>query len=123
MKNSIFSISPYFHNGFWVFDDASVGLVKEPFVMGVPEMIESLLAKKGLTGKAFSVLHSASGIPDPDLILDRQESESGGTWYSCKETGLKGWFCPALFLYYPVAPKKLYIQLIPIKTSKPTFKK
>ena len=24
---------------------------------------------------------------------------------------MEGWLCPALNLYYPVAPKKLYLQL------------
>ena len=32
MNNSIFVIKPYKWEGLWVFDDANVGLVKEPFV-------------------------------------------------------------------------------------------
>ena len=34
-NNSIFTISPYKHNGVWVFDDSRVNLVKEPFVEGI----------------------------------------------------------------------------------------
>ena len=34
---------PYRHNGTWVFDDVSAGLVQEPFVAGVPEMIDLLV--------------------------------------------------------------------------------
>jgi hypothetical protein len=30
--NAINVISPYKHHGMWVFDDARVGLVQEPFV-------------------------------------------------------------------------------------------
>jgi hypothetical protein len=32
--NAINVISPYKHHGMWVFDDARVGLVQEPFVSG-----------------------------------------------------------------------------------------
>ena len=32
--NAINVISPYRHHGMWVFDDARVGLVQEPFVSG-----------------------------------------------------------------------------------------
>ena len=32
--NAINVISPYRHHGMWVFDDARVGLVQEPFVAG-----------------------------------------------------------------------------------------
>ncbi|NDC10677.1 MAG: hypothetical protein EBZ75_15335 [Oxalobacteraceae bacterium] len=39
MSNQIQVISPYWLHGTWVFDDDRVGLVEEPFVSGVPEMI------------------------------------------------------------------------------------
>ena len=42
-SNSIMTIAPYRHNGTWVFDDLSAGLVKEPFIAGVPEMIDVLI--------------------------------------------------------------------------------
>ena len=41
MDNAIMVIAPYWDNGTgtWVFDDETVGLVKEPFVEGIPQMI------------------------------------------------------------------------------------
>jgi len=39
MNNSMFEIRPYWDGYTWVFDDERVGLVQEPFVEGVPEMI------------------------------------------------------------------------------------
>jgi len=39
--NSIFVIKPYKWESMWVFDDANVGLVKEPFVGGADTMIRS----------------------------------------------------------------------------------
>lgn len=35
-SNAIHMISPYLYQGVWVFDDARAGLIKEPFVEGIP---------------------------------------------------------------------------------------
>ncbi len=44
-QNSILVIKPYRYNGTWVFDDDRFDLVREPFVAGIPEMIDVLVAK------------------------------------------------------------------------------
>ena len=36
-------IHPYKHEGLWVFDDAEVGLIKEPFVSGADDIIEKMV--------------------------------------------------------------------------------
>ena len=41
-SNAIMIIAPYRYNGTWVFDDPDAGLRREPFVAGVPEMIDVL---------------------------------------------------------------------------------
>ncbi|OYW17217.1 MAG: hypothetical protein B7Z55_12980 [Planctomycetales bacterium 12-60-4] len=46
-SNSIMVIAPYVDAGTWVFDDPSTGLVKEPFVAGIPEMIDVLVDGTG----------------------------------------------------------------------------
>ena len=43
VNNSLFVIAPYWDSGTWVFDDERVGLVREPFVLGVPDMIDHLV--------------------------------------------------------------------------------
>ena len=43
MANVIMTIEPYWYGDTWVFDDESVGLEKEPFVKGIPEMIDALV--------------------------------------------------------------------------------
>jgi hypothetical protein len=43
MSNAIMVIFPYRYHHTWVFDDERVGLVKEPFVSGIPEMIDRLV--------------------------------------------------------------------------------
>jgi len=42
MSNTLRVIAPYWCQGTWVFDDPEAGLVKEPFVSGVREMIDAL---------------------------------------------------------------------------------
>ena len=57
--NSLMVISPYYDNGTWVFDDPRVGLVREPFVAGVPEMIDVLVADVPNAKDGFRLLFSA----------------------------------------------------------------
>ncbi|MEG3976846.1 hypothetical protein QT970_19800 [Microcoleus sp. herbarium8] len=45
MSNAMMVIYPYREQYTWVFDDERVGLVREPFVQGVPQMIEALVAE------------------------------------------------------------------------------
>ena len=47
-QNSIMVLKPYKREGMWVFDDEKTGLVREPFVAGVPEILESLLEQQGI---------------------------------------------------------------------------
>ena len=42
-SNAIMVIAPYRYNGTWVFDDTAAGLKREPFVAGVPEMLDVLV--------------------------------------------------------------------------------
>src|SRR5207248_4983243 len=38
--NSLMVIVPYKYEGLWVFDDAAVGLSKEPFIAGIDSLID-----------------------------------------------------------------------------------
>lgn len=116
-QNTLFTIKPYFENGMWVFDDNSVGLVKEPFVLGVPEIIETALKEKAIPDpqKGFVVIFSSNPFPQYDVELKKQEEEDGGNWYLWTKTNQKGWICPALFCYYDKAPDFLYIKIESIK--------
>jgi len=42
--NEIHVISPYKYHGTWVFDDARVGLLQEPFVAGADTWIDRVVA-------------------------------------------------------------------------------
>ena len=113
MANSIFVIKPYRWNGMWVFDDPAVGLTREPFVAGVPAMIERATADIPHADRGFLAVFSADYFPDATIELERVRAEGGGTVYRWAATGQEGWLCPALFRYFETAPAKLYLQVRP----------
>jgi hypothetical protein len=62
MNNSMMVIFPYKHNQTWVFDDERMELIQEPFVSGVPEMIDILVAGIDNVDEGFKLLFSALQI-------------------------------------------------------------
>ncbi len=113
-ENAIMVIAPYRHQGTWVFDDASAGLVKEPFVAGVPEMIDVLVEEIPTADQGFRLLFSAQPFPGHQKKLTWLRGDSGGNYYAVDEPPMEGWICPALFKYYASAPKNLYVKAEPI---------
>jgi hypothetical protein len=106
--NSIFVISPYKYYGTWVFDDPRVSLVREPFVAGIPEMIDKLVKDIPNADQGFRLLFSASPFPGYTIKLTWVRGEGSGNWYFCEEYNAEGWLCPALFRYFDEAPKEIY---------------
>ncbi len=94
----------------WVFDDAARGLAAEPFVSGVPAMIDSLVADIPTARAGFRLLFSASPFPGAGRTLTRLHADCGGTWYRDDSTDLCGWLCPALFRYFAAAPERIYLR-------------
>jgi hypothetical protein len=111
--NAINVISPYKYNGMWVFDDARVGLLQEPFVAGADTMIDRVVVDIPDAERGFTLIFSASPFPGYQYRLDWHSEETGGNWYHSEEIKMKGWLCPALLLYFKEAPKHLYVQLKP----------
>jgi len=113
--NAIMVIAPYRDQGTWVFDDPSVGLVKEPFVAGVPEMIDVLVADIPDAGDGFRLLFSANPFPGHQKKLRWLRGDSGGNYYALDEPPMEGWICPAMFKYYSKAPDNLYVKAEPLR--------
>jgi hypothetical protein len=113
ISNSILVIYPYLHNGMWVFDDDSVGLVREPFVSGIPEMINKLVAPIPHAENGFRLIFSARPFPGYSTKVIRRREEYGGSWYYSEEYNAEGWLCPALFKYFPEAPDEIYVKAEP----------
>jgi hypothetical protein len=108
--NSLFLISPYKHEDFWVFDDPEVGLQKEPFVSGADVIIDLLTAAIPDAEHGFRLLFSPTAFPGYQARFVWYREEFGGNWYTWPERGVEGWLCPALFKYFPQAPAEIYVQ-------------
>ena len=114
IENSLLSIYPYEERGTWVFDDKRVGLVKEPFVAGIPAMIDHLVRDIAGAEKGFRLIFSAFPFPGFSMWLKKTEEELSGTWYKMVEAPyLEGWVCPALLKYFKVAPANIYVRAEP----------
>jgi len=61
--NAINVISPYKHDGIWVFDDARVGLVQEPFVSGADTWIDRVVADIPNAENGFTLIFSSTPFP------------------------------------------------------------
>jgi len=106
--NSLFVISPYKINNVWMFDDESVGLLREPFVCGVSEMIDEFTKDIPNAANGINLFFSANPFPGATIKLEWKRDDCGGNWYFCPSLNMEGWFCPALFHYFEEAPKFLY---------------
>ena len=113
-NNAITVIAPYWWEGTWVFDDPEVGLVREPFVSGVPEIIDHLVAEISNARSGVRLLFSSSPVPghQQEAVLDREEW--GGAWYRTEDPPAEGWLCPALFCYFEAAPARLFVRAEPL---------
>jgi uncharacterized protein DUF6717 len=108
MNNTLFVIEPYKSNGTWVFDDPRVGLEREPFVAGMPEIIDRAVGDIPNAEAGFTLIFSANPFPGATVELEWVREEVGGHWYRWMD--MEGWLCPALFHYFPTPPPRLYAQ-------------
>lgn len=105
--NTLMVIHPYNDAGIWVFDDPATGLVKEPFVAGIPEIIEAIVGE----ARAFTAIFSANAFPGSRYVLTRQRPDGGGFWYRHAASNQEGWLCPALFRYFAEAPTEIHLDV------------
>jgi hypothetical protein len=108
IANAMMIIHPYCDRGDWVFDDESVGLVREPFVFGMPEMIDRFVASIPGAKHGFKLIFSAKPFPGHQAKLTWLREEYEGNWYRWNDTDQEGWLCPALFKYFEKAPQEIY---------------
>jgi hypothetical protein len=70
VANAIHVIVPYRHASTWVFDDPRVGLSQEPFVSGIPEMIDTMVGNIPDAEKWFRLLFASAPFPGTTLLFD-----------------------------------------------------
>jgi hypothetical protein len=109
-QNAIMTIAPYRFNGTWVFDDDRFGLVREPFVAGVPKMIDALVADIPAAEKGFRLTFSANEFPTYQKKLVWLRGDRQGNYYRLDDPPMEGWICPALFKFYEKPPAELYVR-------------
>lgn len=107
-SNALMVIAPYKYAGTWVIDDSAVGLSREPFVSGIPAMIDEMVKDIPDAEKGFRMLFSSRPFPGHTHKLTWRRGDKGGNWYYCEQLDKEGWLCPALFRYYKDAPKEIY---------------
>ena len=112
--NAINVIAPYWFEGTWVFDDPRVGLDREPFVAGVPGMIDRVVANIPGARDGFRLTFSASRFPGHEYEITWVREEDGGHWYRLADPPMEGWLCPALFKYFDDAPTSIYVKADPV---------
>jgi hypothetical protein len=112
-ENSILVIAPYRYQGTWVFDDERLGLVREAFVAGIPEMIDMLVADIPDAEHGFRLTFSARPYPGYEKKLTWVRGDMEGNYYRLDDSPMEGWLCPALFKFYNKAPAELYVKADP----------
>lgn len=112
--DAVFAIEPYRHEGAWVFDEPRVGLHREPFVAGVTEMIDRLVAAIPDAAKGFRLLFASFPFEgqQTSLIWVRADPVEGH-WYRAEDQGDEGWLCPALFWFFSASPQRIYVRAEP----------
>lgn len=112
MPNTMMILHPYKHQGDWMFDDDRHGLVGEPFVAGMGEIIDRFVRDIPRAQEGFRLTFSMYAFPgaQEQLMRVRPGDHGEGNWYRWDREGLEGWLCPALLHYFEQAPAKIYVR-------------
>jgi hypothetical protein len=108
--NSLLVIEPYRAGKQWRFDEPLLHLKGEPFVQGVPEMIDKMVAGIPGSDKSVRMIFSQRPFPGAQFRLDWRREEDAGNWYYNEDYKMEGWLCPALFKFFPRAPMHIYVR-------------
>lgn len=111
MANAMLSIEIYKFNGTWCFTDKERELLHEPFVLGVPEIINTALKEQNLyeEGKNYRILFAEQEFPLAHGVLKQVQDAFGGSWYAWNK--LEGWLCPATLAFFHDFPKEIHFRL------------
>lgn len=107
--NSIMSLELYKYSNSWCFDDLHHNITREPFVMGMSEIISSYLPKDA---EHCNIMFSHQPFPGCEH-LELQYEEHNGGWYVVENSGMGGWLCPVTRIYMQGIPKDIYFKVNP----------
>ena len=111
------SIEIYQFNGTWCFTDLERKLVHEPFVLGIPEIINTVLENNSLyeDGKNYRVLFADQEFPKSHGALTRVRDEFNGAWYQWYDE--EGWLCPATLAFFDDFPSEIHFRFEKLETT------
>lgn len=107
---------PYLLRNCWVFDDRRTGLKEEAFVLGMSEILTAVVRQQNIPDAARGFRMIFSDKPFQGWQADMKKIPGGsleeGNWYhgQINSEEMRGWLCPALYLYFREAPEKLYMR-------------
>lgn len=115
MSNTL-ELYPYFHGKCWVFDDSRAALKEEAFVSGMTEIISKVVDHHSIPNakNGFRMIFSHQPFDGHQAVITKIAggTQEDGNWYHgtiCGEE-MKGWLCPALYLYFSAAPNQIYMR-------------
>jgi hypothetical protein len=76
-------------------------------------MIEHFVTDIPNAENGFALFFADQPFPRFQTELEWLREDCGGNWYQETTTRMEGWLCPALFKYFEVAPKRLYLAMAP----------
>ena len=113
-SNSVVVVTPYRSAGVWVFADPAAGIRREPFVAGMPRMLDILAKDIPNADQGFRFLFSGAPFPGHTHRMEWGRAEEGGHWYyGPPNFGVQGWLGPAFFKYLRTTPRFIYFKAEP----------
>ena len=104
--------------GTWIFDDAARGVVAEPFVSGIPAMIDHMVEQAlGLRIDEARIYFSETPFPGHMHVWKWLSEEWGGNWYKDILTDRVGWLCPCMYKFFAEAPEYIYLGIVSVIAS------
>lgn len=113
----------------WVFDDERTGLYQEALISGTDAVIEYMITRERIPDaeNGFKLTFSNEIFDGYQIVgywykqgqaAPPYNMDITGNWYMwtipfTNYPKICGWLCPALFLYMPQAPQRLYVRVDP----------
>ena len=79
-------------------------------VLGIDSMLD-YWNNKLIANNKLKVIFSNNTFPKYNFHLKWLREESGGNWYYSKDIKEEGWLCPALYKYFEIAPKEIFMNI------------
>jgi hypothetical protein len=112
-ESGVYTVLAYHKHGLWLFDDAARGLLGEPFVDGMDEIIDQVSGCIPRTHESRAFIRfvfadfEALGC---ESVLVRDEPVHDGYFYRLEGTDMRGWLCPETLKYFPVFPDRIHFR-------------